>query len=67
VQHQHLGTLERHGELTFVEYVKPLIGTQSPKVPLEDGLLRFARLQSVSAPAELPLYVPQGHRPGNEP
>jgi 6-phosphofructokinase 1 len=46
----------------FVDYARPLVGSDWPSVPLVGGLQRFARLEPVFAVKLLPAYVPQGHR-----
>jgi len=46
----------------FVDYARPLVGSDWPSVPLVGGLQRFARLEPVFADKLLPAYVPQGHR-----
>jgi 6-phosphofructokinase 1 len=46
----------------FVAYARPLIGDHWPSIPLVNGLQRFARLERVLAPQQLPAYVPQAHR-----
>ena len=46
----------------FVAYARPLIGDHWPSIPLVNGLQRFARLERVMAPQQLPAYVPQAHR-----
>lgn len=46
----------------FIDYALPLIGRDWPRMPLEDGLQRFARLQPVFATPRLDPYVPAGHR-----
>ena len=45
----------------FVRYARPLIGETWPAVPLVDGRQRFAHLQKIFAPQELPAYVPQAY------
>jgi 6-phosphofructokinase 1 len=47
----------------FVDYARPLVGSDWPSVPLVGGLQRFARLKPVFADRVLPAYVPQAHRP----
>ena len=42
----------------FVRYAAPLIGTESPRVPLERGLQRFARLDIRFVEPKLPAYRP---------
>jgi len=46
----------------FVDYARPLIGSEWPSVPLVGGLQRFARLNPVFADRMLPAYVPQSYR-----
>ena len=46
----------------FVRYARPLIGERWVKVPLENGLQRFARLNPVFAEKRCDPYVPQAHR-----
>jgi len=46
----------------FLAYARPLIGTETPDVPLVDGLQRFARLEMRFAAQRLPAYVPQAYR-----
>jgi len=46
----------------FVAYARPLIGTAWPRIPLENGLPRFARLDPIVADRRCQAYVPQAHR-----
>ncbi len=46
----------------FVRYAQPLIGTEWAQVPLENGLPRFTRFQSIYAPQKCAAYVPQAYR-----
>ncbi|RUL88199.1 diphosphate--fructose-6-phosphate 1-phosphotransferase [Tautonia sociabilis] len=46
----------------FVEYARPLIGSDWVSVPQVDGLARFARITQQLAPKALPEYVPQTYR-----
>jgi 6-phosphofructokinase 1 len=46
----------------FLDYARPLIGSDWPSVPLVGGLQRFARLKPVFADRMLPAYVPQSYR-----
>jgi 6-phosphofructokinase len=46
----------------FVDYARPLIGSDWPSVPLVGGLQRFARLKPLLADKLLPSYVPQSYR-----
>ncbi|MBA4387619.1 MAG: 6-phosphofructokinase [Verrucomicrobia bacterium] len=47
----------------FVKYASPLIGDKWPKIPLENGIQRFARFKMKLAPQKCPKYIPQGQRP----
>ena len=46
----------------FLEYATPLIGQSWPKIPLQKGLPRFARLAPTLAVKTLAAYIPEGHR-----
>jgi len=46
----------------FVRYARPLVGEDSPSVPLVDGRHRYARLRAVLAAKRLPDYVPEALR-----
>lgn len=46
----------------FVDYARPLIGDRWPEIPLENGLQRFARLDSSRIGKILPAYIPVGLR-----
>jgi 6-phosphofructokinase len=46
----------------FVRYARPLIGEEWARVPLENGLPRFARFQSAFAERKCPPYVPEAWR-----
>lgn len=46
----------------FCAYVRPLIGSDWPSIPLVNGLQRFARLDAVFAQQVLPRYLPQAYR-----
>ena len=46
----------------FLAYARPLIGAETPDVPLVDGRQRFARLAMRFADRRLPAYVPQAYR-----
>ncbi|NDJ77499.1 MAG: diphosphate--fructose-6-phosphate 1-phosphotransferase [Chloroflexi bacterium] len=46
----------------FVRYARPLIGSESPAIPMINGLQRFARLEPVFAEQTLPAHVPQNYR-----
>jgi hypothetical protein len=46
----------------FIAYARPLIGDDWVRVPLADGLPRFARLAENFADKQLPAYVPQAYR-----
>lgn len=45
----------------FVRYARPLIGDEWVKVPLENGLQRFARFRPVFAEKKCPAYTPQAY------
>lgn len=46
----------------FLAYARPLIGSAWPRIPLEDGLPRLARLSPIPVDRRCSLYVPQAHR-----
>ncbi|MBN2304453.1 MAG: diphosphate--fructose-6-phosphate 1-phosphotransferase [Anaerolineae bacterium] len=46
----------------FLAYARPLIGDDTPAIPMEDGLQRFARLEPLFAAQKLARYVPQNYR-----
>jgi len=46
----------------FLDYVRPLIGGDWVRVPLEKGLQRFARFEPRFAERKCKAYVPQAHR-----
>jgi len=46
----------------FVDYARPLVGSDWPSVPLVKGLQRVARLKPLFADKVLPAYVPQSYR-----
>ncbi len=46
----------------FIRYAHPLIGDDWPSIPLVGGRMRFARLQPIFAPQQLPAYTPQAWR-----
>ena len=46
----------------FVDYARPLIGSDWVSVPLVNGLMRFSRIAPIFAEKKLPGYVPMGHR-----
>jgi ATP-dependent phosphofructokinase / diphosphate-dependent phosphofructokinase len=48
----------------FLDYARPLIGSDWVSVPTVDGLARFARITRALAPRKLPDYVPQTYRKG---
>jgi len=45
----------------FVRYAKPLIGTEWAKIPLENGIQRFARFRPIFAEKKCPAYVPEAY------
>jgi len=46
----------------FIRYAQPLIGEDWPKIPLENGLQRFARFKPVFAAKKCPQYKPEGYK-----
>ena len=42
----------------FIRYARPLIGDEWPRIPVENGLQRFARLEIRFIDRKLPEYVP---------
>lgn len=46
----------------FIRYARPLIGNDWVTIPLEDGIMRFARIKPIFADKVLPGYIPQGYR-----
>ena len=46
----------------FVRYAQPLIGNDTPAVPMANGIQRFARLEKIFAEQLLPAYIPQSYR-----
>jgi 6-phosphofructokinase 1 len=46
----------------FVAYARPLIGEAWPRIPTENGLPRFARLEQTLVEKRCATYVPQAHR-----
>lgn len=48
----------------FLHYAQPLIGAQWVKIPLEQGIQRFARLRPIFAAKKCPEYMPAAYAPG---
>jgi 6-phosphofructokinase len=46
----------------FIRYARPLIGEEWVRVPLENGLPRFARLKPILAEKRCPAYEPEAYR-----
>jgi len=46
----------------FVTYARPLIGEATPRIPIEGGLPRFARLVDAAVERRCSPYVPQAYR-----
>jgi len=46
----------------FIAYAKPLIGEEWVRVPLENGLPRFAKLKPLFAEKKCPPYLPEAYR-----
>jgi 6-phosphofructokinase 1 len=42
----------------FIRYARPLIGEHWPRIPVENGLQRFARLKIRFIDKKLPEYLP---------
>lgn len=47
----------------FIHYAQPLIGTKWAKIPLENGIQRFARFRPIFAEKKCPDYVPEAYIP----
>ncbi len=47
----------------FIDYARPLIGSDWVSVPQVDGLARFAKITKILAPKRLADYTPQTYRP----
>ena len=45
----------------FVRYARPLIGDEWARIPLENGIQRFARFKPVFAEKRCPAYAPQAY------
>ena len=46
----------------FIRYAKPLIGSKWLKIPLENGLQRYAKLERNFIEKKLPDYIPKSYR-----
>ena len=46
----------------FLDYAKPLIGEDWAKIPIEKGIMRFARFKPIFADKKLPGYTPEAYR-----
>ena len=46
----------------FLEYVRPLIGSDWPSVPLVNGIQRFTRFEPIFAQQKLRKYTPQAYQ-----
>ncbi len=46
----------------FLDYARPLIGNEWTRVPLENGIQRFARLRPVFAEKKCAAYIPEAYR-----
>jgi 6-phosphofructokinase 1 len=46
----------------FIDYAKPLIGKDWAKIPIENGIMRFARFKPIFADKKLDKYTPQAYR-----
>lgn len=45
----------------FIRYARPLIGSKWVKIPLKNGIQRFARFQPIFAGKKCPAYVPEAY------
>jgi 6-phosphofructokinase len=46
----------------FIDYARPLIGTDWANIPIENGIMRFARFKPIFAEKKLNEYTPQAYR-----
>jgi len=46
----------------FIDYAKPLIGTDWANIPIENGIMRFARFKPIFAEKKLTKYTPEAYR-----
>ena len=46
----------------FIDYAKPLIGEDWPRIPLENGIMRFAGFKPIFADKKLDNYTPEAYR-----
>jgi 6-phosphofructokinase 1 len=46
----------------FIRYAMPLIGTEWVKIPLENGIQRFARFKKIFVPKKCPPYLPEAYK-----
>jgi 6-phosphofructokinase 1 len=55
---------ERRIDVTddFMDYARPLIGTDWARIPIENGIMRFTRFEPIFAEKKLPAYTPEAYR-----
>jgi 6-phosphofructokinase len=46
----------------FIDYARPLIGTDWARIPIENGIMRFARFKPIFADKKLNEYIPEAYR-----
>ena len=46
----------------FIDYARPLIGTDWANIPIKNGIMRFTRFEPIFAEKKLPAYTPQAYR-----
>jgi len=46
----------------FIDYAKPLIGEAWARIPIENGIMRFARFKPIFADKKLDNYTPEAYR-----
>ncbi len=46
----------------FIDYAKPLIGEDWARIPIENGIMRFARFKPIFAEKKLTKYTPEAYR-----
>ena len=46
----------------FIDYARPLIGEEWANIPIENGIMRFARFKPIFADKKLTEYTPEAYR-----
>jgi 6-phosphofructokinase 1 len=46
----------------FLDYARPLIGEDWVRIPLVNGIMRFAKFKAIFAEKKLPAYIPEAYR-----